>query len=464
MEREPKPISERSRLRRFINRYEVDQAVFYAIVSRAWSFLSGPITMLLIATCFTETLQDYFYVFWFLLGMQAFFELSMDVVIVNIASHEWARLRFHSDGTITGDEHARQRLAALRRITQRWYGTMSIVFLVSLGIGGAWFLGQKDLARSEWLPPWAALSVVAAVQLNLLPGLGLLEGCGQLGVINRVRTVQAVIGSLVVWSAIAGGLGLWAVVGAATVRLAMDVWLLLGRYAGFFGSLHSSDKSALPWREEIWPLQWRLGVQSIVTYFSLNMFTAVMFEYHDDGVAGRMGMTWSILTTVQTAAFAWVETRRPLFGGLIAGRKYTRLDEVFRRLTVISTAVLAAGCLAFLAGLVVIDQLDFWITQRLSERLLGLLPTALLSLAVLVLQIGRCQSIYVRAHKQDPFLIPSLVANLVNIALIWQLGKHYGPTGAAAGFLVTVVAIILPWWWRIWSVSRRRWHSDSECD
>ncbi|MFK7820420.1 MAG: hypothetical protein AB8G99_16990 [Planctomycetaceae bacterium] len=464
MEPQPKPISERSRLRRFINRYEVDQAVFFAITSRAWSFLSGPITMLLIATLFTEEMQDYFYIFWFLLGMQTFFELSMDVVIVNLASHEWVSLKFAKDGTIEGDDRARRRLSSLRQITRRWYRIASVVFLLAVGIGGIWFLGRREpgaMDESQWLMPWIALAVLSSLQLNLLPAVGLLEGCGQLGFINRVRTVQAVIGSLAMWAAVASGAGLWAIVAIATVRLTWDLWLVFVRYAGFFGSLSNpSDLGALTWRDEIWPLQWRLGVQSFVIYFSLNMFSAVMFEYHPKGLAGQMGLTWSIITTIQRSAFAWVETRRPMFGGLIAERRFERLDEVFWRLSVISVVVLFSGCVVFVLGLLAINNLDFWITNRLSERMLGLPTTIVLCLAVLVFQVSRCQTIYVRAHKKDPFLIPLTLAHLANVILIWQLGKYFGAMGAACGFLVSVLCLFFPIVWRIWFVSRRDWHAD----
>ncbi len=461
MEREPKPMHERSRLRRFINRYEVDQATFFAIVSRGWSFLSGPITNLLILACFTDLFRDYYFAFGFLLGMQTFFELSMDVVIVNIASHEWASLGFGDGGTLVGEQKARQRLSSLRQITRSWYRIASMVFLVVVGAVGFWFLGKRSLPPEDWLAPWLVLTVLASLQLNLLPAIGLLEGCGQLGFINRVRTLQAVLGSLVVWTCIASGLGLWAIVGSAAVRLGMDLWLVFRRYRGFFGSLNDREAYAtLGWRDEIWPLQWRLGLQSIVTYFSLNMFVAVMW-YHADGVPGQMGMTWTILSTVQIASFAWVETRRPLFGGLIAQRKFQQLDQHFFRLTKISLLVLTTVCVLFLAGLFVVRNLDFRIARLVANGLLPPLPTALLALATIILQVARCQNVYVRAHKKDPFLIPALTANGLNIALIWYFGKYYGPVGAAGGFLAVVALVIAPWWWRIWSVSRAQWHSEA---
>ena len=49
--------AKRSWLRRWLNRMEVDRAVFYAIATRAWQFIAGPISILMIVAFFTKELQ-----------------------------------------------------------------------------------------------------------------------------------------------------------------------------------------------------------------------------------------------------------------------------------------------------------------------------------------------------------------------------------------------------------------------
>ena len=70
------PPSQRSWLRRLLNRLEVDRAVFFALLARGWQFLTGPVTLLLIAHYFTPQEQGFYYTFWSVVGLQTMFELS----------------------------------------------------------------------------------------------------------------------------------------------------------------------------------------------------------------------------------------------------------------------------------------------------------------------------------------------------------------------------------------------------
>src|SRR5690606_5151576 len=120
----------------------------------------------------------------------------------------------------------------------------------------------------------------------------------------------------------------------------------------FFSSLLAAPVVArVQWRQEIWPLQWRLALQCLVAWFAFSLLKPVIFHYHGPAEAGRMGLTWSALTALQAAAMAWVETRAPLFGTLIARRDFRELDRVFFRVTQVGITMLLLGMAMFLAGL-----------------------------------------------------------------------------------------------------------------
>ena len=217
-------VSRRGPLRRAINRLEVDQAVFYSLCLRMWQFVVGPVTVFLIGTYFSPDVQGYFYTFGSLMALQSFFELGLHVAIVNIASHEWVGLELDEEGQITGDPAARSRLVSLGRLLFAWYGAAALLFALAVGFGGAWFLGRKDYGPIDWEAPWAALVVLSAGVLWNLPFIVLLEGCGQLAIVNRYRAFQGITGSLAVWTCVVLGLGLWAAVVATGVQV---VWSLL---------------------------------------------------------------------------------------------------------------------------------------------------------------------------------------------------------------------------------------------
>ena len=96
----------RGPLRRFVNRLEVDQAVFYSLCLRGWQFLAGPVSVVLIGLFFTPETQGFYYTFASLMALQTFFELGFSIVVINVSSHEWLRLRLDEGGRIVGDADA----------------------------------------------------------------------------------------------------------------------------------------------------------------------------------------------------------------------------------------------------------------------------------------------------------------------------------------------------------------------
>jgi len=466
------PPSKRFFLRRWLNRLEVDQAVFYAVASRAWQFLAGPVSIFVITVCFTPGEQGYFYTFASLMGLQSLVELGLHGVLITLSSHEWSQLRLLPDGSIGGDSAARSRLASLKHNVTRWYAWVAILFILVCGVAGGLFLDQPqgistrsagltaELPRSAWLPPWICLVTLNAGLLWAWAWTAMLEGCQQMAVVNRVRLLQFVCGSLIVWGGMAAGFGLWVTVASVAVRLAWDLWLIAVRYRNFWRSLAwSPEEHAISWRHEIWPLQWKVALAGIAGFVAYSLFTPVMYRSHGAVVAGQMGMTWTILTALESAAFAWVYARAPLFGVLIARRDWRELDRVFLRLLAISWSLYLLGIVGVTLGVAVLNAAPWDLARKLASRLLPLAPTAILAVAFLLAHGPRCQTVYIRAHKQDPLLIAGIIVHGLIGLLVVVLGHHFGPLGAAWGLLFVVAGLYVPWWTAIWFRCRHLWHT-----
>lgn len=465
-------VPRRGPLRRFLNRLEVDQATFYALCLRAWQLLAGPISIVMIARFFTEEIQGYYYTFAYLMAMQSFFELGLHIVIVNVSSHEWSRLGLDPSGRIRGDEAARSRLVSLGRWLFAWYSVVAILFAIGVGSVGGWFLARKDYGPIPWETPWTVLVLLSAITLWQLPFVMLLEGCGQMPVVNRFRVYQAVTGSIVVWSGMAMGFGLWTAVAAAAVQIVWHSILIFMRFGRFFSAFwQASAGPRMHWQTELWPMQWRLGISAVVSYFGFSLFVPVMFNYHGPAVAGQMGMTWQLATVLQAVALAWVQSRAPLFGQLIAKKDFSELDRVFFRLSKVSLVVVICGALSL--TLVVLSLEWFgkamwdlsdqrpevvaavmkiqWMSTRLAQRLLPPLPTVLLLLGVIAYHFPNCEALYIRAHKRDPLFPVSVAASVLMGLCVWWFGSRNGPLGAAVAYLLVVVAFVFPlqtfvWW------------------
>jgi hypothetical protein len=459
MEASDQPIPKRSWPRRMLNRMEVDRAVFYAVAARGWQFVAGPVSMLLIAMYFSPDQQGYFYTFASLMALHALVELGLHGVIIIVASHEWSRLSLDSEGRVVGDADSLSRLSGVRRFAFAWYGTLSALFVTGVGIGGYAYFRSRPSAGVAWEGPWIALVLFNGVLIWLWSLSSILEGCNQVATVNRFRFGQSVAGNIVVWPGIVLGLGLWVAVMSAVTRLVWEMWLVSVKYGRFFQSLWRQDAgTSLKWKDDVWPLQWRSGARSIAAYFALQIFTPVMFHYHGPEAAGRMGMTWTALTALEAAAFAWLQTRGPLFGMLVAQRQFAELDRIFFRLATISCVVLAAGGAAVSAVVALLPLIPLPLAAKLSNRLLSFEATALFVAGLVILNFARCLGLYVLVHKRDPFLVPGLVSSAATAILVWYGGKTWGAEGAAVGYVTSMAVAVLPAWWLIWRTCRHEWH------
>jgi hypothetical protein len=465
------PDRRRSWPRRLLNRLEVDQAVFYAILSRVWQFVAGPVSMLVIARSFSPELQGYFYTFASLMGLQTLVELGLHGVIVTVASHEWAGLSLAADGGVAGKAANRRRLASLTWRAFRWYGVLAGLFVLGVSAGGYWFLSTRVAPGVEWEQPWLVLVALNGLVIWGWSLTAILEGCNQVVRVSQVRCLQAITGSLAVWPAMLLGWGLWSAVVAVAVRVVWDAGLIVGLYRRFFASLRevdvnpeSADSSsemaphAIDWSDEVWPLQWRMAVRSVAQFFAGNLFVPILFFYHGSVAAGQLGMTWTALAAIESAAFAWVQMRVPLLGMLASDRNWRELDRVWFRLTRISLAAFLAAAAGLLAVLWTLPRIPHPWGPKLADRLSPLEPTALFLGALFLLSAARCLGAYILAHKRDPLLWPGLISCGVGALAVWWGGRTAGATGMGIGYLAAISLVLLPWWVILWRRTRRDWH------
>jgi hypothetical protein len=453
----PPDAAQRSWPRRLLNRLEVDRAVFYALALRGWQLLAGAVSLLLISRCLSREEQGYYYTFASLLLLQMFFELGMHVVIVSSASHEWSRLRLDERGRVQGDAEARSRLASLAHAVVRWYAMMSLLFVIVVGLGGVLFFHGQPADGIPWMPPWLTAVLLTGLFFWILPLHALLEGCNQVAAVNRFRLIQAIAANVAVWIGLVTGAGLWIVALATLMKLLCDGFLLVRTYPSFFASLWPRPTGpAIRWSRDIWPMQWRLAVSVAIFYHEAAVITPVIFRYHGPVAAGQMGMTWTLIGTLQIAALSWVQARAPQFGMMIASRDFARLDRGFFRQVLISTAALATTGAGVCIGVFVLNVWQVWP----ANRLLPTVPTVLLVAAAIICHLPRCQDVYFRAHRREPQLLLNIFSSSLIGLLVWQLGGRYGPTGAACGLLAVSLLVTLPAKSFLWYRCRAEWHAE----
>ncbi len=445
-----------SLLRKLLHKLDVDRPVFFGLLSKIWGMAAGPVTALLLAKYFSPVLQGYYYTFSTLLALQVFVELGLGTVIVQFASHEWSSLSLDSNSRICGDEKAFSRLASLAQLALKWYLIGAIIVVVGLGIGGYLFFINSPNQNISWEFPWFVLCLLTGVTVCLVPVWSLLEGCNQVSLLYTFRFYQGLCNSLSVWIAIVIGLKLWVAAIPSMVGIIVAMIFISKCYPLFFKSLlqhKNTSGDSIEWRRDILPMQWKIALSWVSGYFVFSLFTPVLFKFHGPVIAGQFGMTWTIVGAVGGISGAWLAPKVPQFGMLIAKRDFEALDKLFWRVTGILsmvTIVLSVSCwsLVYLLNI-------FY--PSLAHRLLAPMPVSILLAAQAILYFSLPFSSYLRAHKQEPLLVISVISGVLTGISTVLLGKYYSATGMAIGYL-TVNIIILPFVILIWSRCRKAWH------
>jgi len=435
----------------------IDWAAVFLFLAQFWSGLSGLLTVAVVAARLGVDEQGYYYTFGSVLAMQVFVELGLATVLVQFASHEWSHLKLAADGTIVGQMSAISRLASLLKFAVKWYIVAGFLLSFALALcGGFVFSGTKSPSASvHWQMPWLVLCLVVGSALTLTPFFAILEGCGQIVSVSLFRLLQAFLGSIAILLCFWYGIGLYSVAVGAAVRLFVGLIFVLIAQRRFISTLlwhHVIEKIA--WKDSIWPFQWRIAVSWLSGYFIYSLFTPVMFMYHGAVVAGQMGMTLTLVGAIETLAYPWVLSKAPQFGALIATNRYVELDSLFRRRIVFALSVgIAVG-----VAVISVRPIAGWLGWRVEGRLLGWMPLLVFVFQRMLIVSASAIAVYVRAHKRDPLMIPSVVSALLIGVLTFVLGKPYGPEGVAVGYLAVTVFWILPASCWVFARVRREWH------
>lgn len=415
---------------------------------RAWQVPAGVVTAVLIALCFDEDSQGVYYTLLSLVGLQALADSGLLNVIMHAVSHEWSELRLDRHGFLKGSRRARGRVAGIVRFGLVWFFLCAITLVVAgVGIGVALFFGQGVSHRV--LHPLAIAMLFAGSSLALAPLIATLEGCNQVAEVNRFRLMQAITGSVVVWSCLVGGGGLWTPAAAVLTQLAWECRLLFGRYRPLVMQLWQTPSVSFNWKVEIWPLQWRIGLQSAARHLAFFPMIPTLFAFQGPAVAGRAGMTWGILSSLLLVGYAWIRTRAPEFGQLIAAGKRKESNQSLLKAILGSSLLLIAAVGSFWVVLILLSYSTHARAIQISDSLLSPQTTLWFALALLPLHLTQCFAIHLRSRKMDPIWRITIVGNVVLAAAIYWAARHSGAQAVGVSMLITF-SIVMPIIFAVW--------------
>ncbi|MDP9902190.1 hypothetical protein [Variovorax ginsengisoli] len=422
----------------------VDFHVLGTLLFRGWTVIAGAAMVLFVPVWFGQVEQGYYYTFASLLALQVFFELGMNQVVVQLVGHEVAHLRQGPVNLLEGDDVNLDRLTSLARLLQKWYAIAAMFFAIAVGVVGFYFFRERsELPMAGWLIPWIALTVFSAGNLYYSPALAFIEGCGRVGEVAKLRLHQSIIGFLLLWIALSCGAGLWATpLVPAVACIYTGAWLrkTSNVRAWLIARSPLDEARRVIWRHEIFPFQWRIALSWVSGYFIFQLFTPMIFSRQGAVEAGRLGISLSIFTAVTSVGMSWVAAKIPVFAGYIARGQRKELNLEFKSVLKRSIFFIVLACSAVVISVALLSYANVKFVSRLAT----IEVLVCLAIATIANGVVFAAAIYMRAHKEEPMLMPSLASGIAILGATY-ITASWSVTWVMACYAAISALITLPW-------------------
>lgn len=435
----------------------VDRAVFYSILSRAFSTAGSLFTIPLILTRLTPAEQGFYYTFGSIVALQIFLEMGFGQVAVQMVAHEAAHLKLDLRDGVTGPVSNMDRFAATIRFVRNWYAVVSILVAVFLMPVGIWFFyTSANSSSTSWFWPWVIMVFSAAGGVFVRSMASMVEGMGFVAESIRVNLWGGAVQIFLTIVCLFLGLRLYSVPVASAVALGVNsllVWPLLRSLTNGLGKYGNDIR--IDWVKEIFPYQWRIAVSWMSGWFIFNAMMPVVFRQLGPEEAGRFGLAMSVAGFISALALNWTSTKSAIWGQMASRKEWPAMDALFWRVTPLAVGVSAV---ASILAILVVPHLGVWI-PRFAGRVPEWRVLLMLCFAAVINQVVYAEAFYLRAHKREPLLANSVFIGVSMAIGLFAVKNHSAFSVSVMYAALSVLGVM--WGSIVFVYCRFYWHQRS---
>lgn len=440
-----------------------NRTIGYAVINKFVQAIANLLIIFFISQYMSKTEQGYYYTFNSIAALQIFFELGLTFVLLQFIAHEFAHMKFfESTKEIVGDFLHKARTGSILRLSFKWYSVAALLLLIIIMPSGFYFFLSKSNTSElvNWHFPWFLVMVATAVNLICSPFFTILEGMGRVLEVAKLRFVESLVSYIVLLLSLYFHLGLYSLsffILSTGVCSILYFTLNSKNRAIFFQIWSWYDKeNQVNWKKEIFPFQWKIAVSWLSSYFIFQLLNPLLFAYKGPVAAGQMGITLTVFGGLSAISMTWITTKVPTFSMLVAKKEYEQLDNIFFK--TLKQALLIAFGVALSAWLVLVG-LNKYMPQY-GSRFLAPVPTLFIAVNSLVNQLIFALAVYLRCHKEEPLLLPSVAGAISTSLVAFICAKWFSVTELTLCLMLAGIIIFLPWSIKIFITRRLKWHLE----
>jgi len=406
------------------------------ILQRSWQAVAGAITLLLLVQNAPLNAMGWYYVLLCLAATYIVFDHGLSgLLTISSASKlvdvDVTQLHLLSEEKIK-EFHSFCFDAAKK------YITISVMFISLMGPVGFYYLSLSNDAFSYWPIVWSVLITATATNLLLMPLASILEGCGAIDEVYKIRMLQGFLGSVACWLAIISGHTLWAAVAIAlATTVTQSVWLTIkwGHLIPFFvrrpdhytGTDHTFNR-----------MERRVGLTSLSSYILSQAIIIAVFQTEGPELAGRMGVSLTIVNMIALLSFSTVTSIVPRLSKAITQQKWYEADRLFNRANRIALLLFTALAILFLA----ITTTKY--SSFLHPKLLSYQNLFLLFGITLCAQYITAMTLKLRCYLSDPLFRVSILTSGLMLLNILLSVSYFGINTLITSLIIVQACIALP--------------------
>lgn len=421
----------------------------HSLRSQLWRLISGPLVIFLIPLYLSAESQGYWYTFGSVAALAVFADLGFSTILMQFSAHEFAFLNFNKEGDFEGEEVHLTRISTLFRFALNWSVVVTLIAIPVIWTCG-YYLMSTSASEGEWVLPWTIFVIGSGGLFVNSVMFSFIEGCNQVGSIQKIKFNVSVASSLTVITILVQGGGLFAIATGSIVAVIVGQLFIFRSYGTVLaGLLKRSEPEVHEWKKDIFPLLWRYAISWSSGYFMFQIFTPLAFLYYGAMKAGQVGMSIAVCTAIYSIANVWVSIVVPKINMLVAKKDFRLLNETFNKHLLFSCLTYILGVVVLFPGLYLIDD---WVP--LLERLVDPLSFLIIVLAWLGQIFVNAYAVYMRAFKKDPLVLVS-VTSAVYICVVTFLVALYLPFIYYFIGFMTCYIWMLPWVYMIYKKFQR---------
>jgi hypothetical protein len=433
------------------------RGLFFVLMQRLWQAVGGGVTIFLIAHTLSPEMQGWFYTFVSIASIYTLFEMGLSTALIQVTAHLFIKVHWLSEGRFAG-QNAEIFLSFFLDSIKTYFKFACAFLAVSFTVGYFIFIQKAGLVIEgrEWISPWIALIVGTAMNMLLLPFFAVVEGSGEVSEVYAIRLLQGFLGSIFCWFVLLNGGDLWAACMMPILGVVVSLlWFYKKRPQLFLAVLSKHPSKKFNWSKEVWPLQWRIGLNWISLFIMSQLCTPILFYYQNSTVAGQMGLSLTIAHMLGLLSQSWITRRVPYMSQAAAKKEWQILDDLFKKDFMRSMIVFIFGAILLLIAHKIISQSIY------VNRLLDFWPFLGLLLFSFFYYVNIALAIQLRSYRKEPLVWIALLGGVLVLIATAIAAKNYSVNEVVLVMVMTQILLITPLSIYIWRNRNRQYRLNN---